>query len=214
MNKTKDDRIKAIIEVKENQLVIDRVINYINLELNINLYKDYSNNININDNNSLILNKSYYRQVVRRLLNLIERHSLKEKLLFEEMEKGSKILKIKEAATVKSPSYDGSESGKQENGYKANTQEKLLIDIEEERLKQAQRINAYDLFTKSFTDNKELTKEFIELAPNTRAVEIMIRHYFNGERYCDIARKMMYEEVYNLEKRAVDDLSLILMYSL
>jgi hypothetical protein len=211
----KIDKIKEI--AKENINLIDRIIRYINLELKLDLYKEVNLNIeeinnSNNINNNLIKSKSFYKQTIKRLLNLIERKSLKEMLLFKEVEKGNQLLEYKRAVTVKSPSYENQASFN--NGYRANTHEQMLIDIYEEEQKQKQRINAYDLFVKSFEANKKMLQEFIELLPNTKAAEVLIRHYLHSERFCDIAKAIMYEEAYTLSKRGIDDLALILMSAL
>ena len=67
---------------------------------------------------------------------------------------------------------------------------------------------------KSFEENKELIKSFIELAPNISAAEITIRHFVYGQRFIDIAKALNYENVYTIWKRAVDELTSILMLSL
>lgn len=202
---TKNELLREVA-VNNNQ-VITNIKNYLYHELNILFY-----NNNTSSNNNNLYTKSYYKQVVKRLLNLAERYSMKERILFQEIKKGNELLQYKRAVTVKSPSYDNQSSFNE--GYRPNTQIEKLIDIHEEEQKQKQRINTYDLFVKSFNDNKELIKSFIELSPNTKAVEVIIRHYLEGQRFCDIAKEMCYEETYYLAKRGIDELAVIIMQSL
>nr|MCR5786469.1 hypothetical protein [Acholeplasmatales bacterium] len=174
---TNEELIKKI--ASDNVELINKVIKYINLELKVDLYKEYNNTININTTNSLLKDKVYYKQVIFRLFNLIDKYTLKEKLLWNDVVKGENLLRAKRAATVKSPNY-GTEASFND-GYRPNTQEQTLIAIEEEALKQAQRINKYELFVKSFKDNKQMIKDFILLLPNTTQAEIIIRHHLDGE---------------------------------
>lgn len=207
---TTNELIKKI--AADNVELISRIIRYINLELKVDLYKDYNNSININKYNSLIKDKVYYKQVIFRLFNLVDRYSLKERLLLKEIEKGNELLKLKKAATVKSPNY-GTEASFND-GYRPNTQEETLIAIEEEALEQAQRINKYDLFVKSFKDNKQMIKDFILLLPNTTQAEIIIRHHLDGETYSSIAEDLCYADAKTPAKRGRDNLALILMEAL
>lgn len=209
----KNERLKEIS--KNNNEVLNGVIEIINKEIKLDLYKEVDTLEDKNINNitsNIIKSKSFYKQVVKRLLNLIERKSMKERILFQEIEKGNHLLQYKRALTVKSPAYDNQASFNE--GYRPNTHESALIDIYEEEQKQKQRIINYDSYVKDFEKDKIIIQEFIELLPNTKATEVFIRHFINGDKYSDIAKVVMYEEVYYLAKRGIDDLALILMSAL
>ncbi len=208
---SKNERLK---EISMNNLgVITDIIVILNKELNIKLYKE---EVLENDGTgvvkTLLKTKSFYKQAIKRLLNLIERKSLKEMLLFKEVKKGNELLQYKRAVTVKSPAYDNQASFNE--GYRPNTHESALIDIYEEEQKQKQRIINYDSYVKDFEKDKNTIQEFIELLPNTKATEVFIRHYINSEKYNDIAKAMYYEKVSYLVQRGIDDLALILMSAL
>ncbi len=210
----KNERLKEIS--KNNNEVLNGVIEIINKEIKLDLYREVDtledNNINNISSNIIIKSKSFYKQVVKRLLNLIERKSMKERILFQEIEKGNHLLQYKRALTVKSPAYDNQASFNE--GYRPNTHESALIDIYEEEQKQKQRIINYDSYVKDFEKDKKTIQEFIELLPNTKATEVFIRHYINSEKYNDIAKAMYYEKVSYLVQRGIDDLALILMSAL
>ena len=135
---------------------------------------------------------------------------MKERLLLEEVEKGQKILTMKKALTVKSPSM----SSEVFAASLGNSQEQILIDIGEETEKQKQRIKKYDAFVSEHEKEKVLIREFIELSPNTPGVEAIIRHFIEGQPFREIADVMSYEQVYTIWKRALDDLAVILMFDL
>ena len=193
-----------------NDSLLNNIIIFINSNLNIDLYKE-SNNIKSSEDIKKIT--AFYKQTVRRLLNLIERHSMKERLLLEDIEKGQRILNVKKAATVQSPNY-GSEVGKQENGYHPNSQEQILLSIEEEHIRQANRTKKYDDFVEEFKQEKELIQQFIELSPNTTGVEATIRHYILHEKHKSIEDKLCHSNVRTAIGRVTADLGMILMYAL
>ena len=208
----KEEKLKKI--AKDNSKLIDKVIVYINTELNIELYRDISNIKNIKESNYK-KTTAFYKQTILRLLNKIEFYSMKERLLMLDIEKGQKLLNYKKSLTVTSVAYGGSEAGFN-NGYKPNTQEKVLIEVDEERKKQEKRLLNYDLFMKSFEANKKMIKDFVELAPNVNAAEIIIRHFIYGQKFSEISKAMSYEKesLYVIWQRAVDELTTILELSL
>lgn len=193
-----------------NNTILDNIIVFINNNLNIDLYRESNN---IKSSNDIKKIKAFYKQTVKRLLSLIERHSMKERLLLEDIEKGQRILDMKKSATVQSPSY-GSEAGKQENGYHPNTQEKILIAIEEEWKRQTKRIEKHEVFVEQFENEKALIQSFIELSPYTTNAEVGVRHYVLGERFCKIEDKLCHSNVRTAIGRLIDDLGMILMYAL
>lgn len=190
-----------------NTKIIDCIIKYINNLLNIDLYKE-SNYIKCSEDIKKI--KSFYKQTIKRLLNIIERHSMKERLLLEDVKKGQELLNIKKSQTVKSPTISDGIFAQ----MPGNSQEKILISIGEEIEKQNQRIKKYDDFVTAFEKEKCIIQDFIELSPYTVGVEVLIRHFIEGQSYKDIAIKMNYEEIYYAWKRAAADLSMILMFAL
>ena len=212
MNAERVERLKAIALDTNNTKVINKVIEYINIKLNIDLYKEYNSKEKIKKID-LKKNKAFYKQVIQRLFNHLERNMNKKNRLFKLCEQGQEILEMKRASTVQSPNY-GSEAGKQTNGYHANTQEAKLLDIEEETIKQRKRLIEYQKFSDELDQDKELLEKFIELSPNNTAVDVINRHYFLGERFCDIAADICYSEVYYIVKRGIDDLAQILESSL
>jgi len=205
----KNPKIKTLKEIsvnKNNIKIIDDIIKYININLNIDLYKEY-NNIKELD---LKKCKSFYKQTIKRLFNLIERHTMKENLLLKEMKKGQEILNLKKAATVKSPSIsDGIFSSKP-----GNSQEKILISICNEQEEQSKRTKRYDDYVEKNKEEKKLIQSFIELSPYTTGVEIAIRHYILGEKFCDIAENLCYSNARTPSENVLDDLALILYLSL
>ena len=205
----KEEKLKKI--AKDNSKLIDKVIVYINTELNIELYRDISNN-NKYTEKGLIKDKSFYKQVINRLLNSIERKTLHIKFLWVECEKGQDLLDMKKASTVQSPSYENEFS--KNTGLIPNTYEAKLLSIEEETKRQQKRIIDYQIAVDEFDKVKDLFSSFIELSPNVTGVEVALKHYIYGLRYCDIAAELCYSEVYTISKRLVDDLASILMYSL
>lgn len=215
--KTKEQKItEYIISDSNNIVIIDNIIKYIELELNINLYKTYKTNTKVDKVLDIKKILPFYKQVITRLLNHVEQLTRKASYLFEAVEKGDRVLNYKKALTVQSPSYDN-DAGGFNNGYKPNSQEAKLLSVEEEIKKQQKRLIDYQLFMKSFEDHKELLKNFIELAPNNATgIEAVTRHYVFGEKWCDIARKLNYSEptIYSARKRLLEDLTLILAMSL
>ncbi len=195
---------------KEHPDVTNAIVKYIYIKLNINLYKEY-NNSNTKEID-LKKNKAFYKQTIKRLFNLIERNTNKKYALWKECEEGQALLDMKRAATVKSPNY-GEESSFN-TGYRPNTQEQKLLDIENELIKQQKRIIEYEKFKEQMEEERKIIESFIDLVPNPTALTVVSRHFLLGEKYCDIARDLCYSEVYLLVKRAVDDLAQILMYSL
>ena len=166
MNAERVERLKAIALDTNNIKVINKVIEYINIKLNIDLYKEYnSNEIKKLD---LKKNKAFYKQVIQRLFNHLERNMNKKDRLFKLCEQGQELLEMKRASTVQSPNY-GSEAGKQTNGYHKNTQEEKLLDIEEETIKQRKRLIEYQKFSDELDQDKELLEKFIDLSPNNTA---------------------------------------------
>ncbi len=217
-NKSSDDLSKRSIKYNKyyniasnNTKLINSIVIYVNKELKESLYKDSNKK---DEESYLIKERPFYRQVVNRILNSVERNTMKEALLWSEVEKGERILKYKKAATVKSPNYG--EEASFNNGYRPNTQEKKLLDIEEECIKQQDRILSYELCVINNKETNELIKEFISLATNTPGVELLIRHYINGEKYSDLSSKLNYSEEYipTLRKRTIEELAIILMISL
>ena len=208
----KEENLNRI--AKDNSKLLDKVILYINTELNIDLYKNYTNIEN--SSNSINIKKitAFYKQTIIRLLSTVESHAMKERMLMLDIEKGNNLLNYKKSLTVTSVSYGNETSFN--NGFKPNTQEKYLIEVEEERKRQEKRILKYDLFMKSFEDNKNMIKDFVELAPNVSAAEIIIRHFIYGQKFSEIAKEMCYEKesLYVIWQRAVDELALILKLSL
>ena len=205
----KNPKIKTLKEIsvnKNNIKIIDDIIKYININLNIDLYKEYKSIKDLD----LKKCKSFYKQTIKRLFNLIERHSLKERLLLEELKRGQEILDLKKAQTVKSPSIsDGIFASKP-----GNSQEQILISICNEQDEQSKRTKKYDEFVEQFKEEKKLLQSFIELSPYTTGVEITIRHYILGERFCDIAENLCYSNARTPSENVLDDLALILYLSL
>ncbi len=195
---------------KEHPDVTNAIVKYIYIKLNINLYKEY-NNSNTKEID-LKKNKAFYKQTIKRLFNLIERNTNKKYALWKECEEGQALLDMKRAATVKSPNYG--EEASFNTGYRPNTQEQKLLDIENELIKQQKRIIEYERFKEQMEEERKTIESFIDLVPNPTALTVVSRHFLLGEKYCDIARDLCYSEVYLLVKRAVDDLAQILMYSL
>ncbi len=135
---------------------------------------------------------------------------MKERLLLEKMQKGQEILNLKKAQTVKSPSIsDGVHAT-----MPGNSQEKILISICEEQKEQEKRTQEYDDFVAKCKEEKKLMQSFIELSPYTTGVEITIRHYILGERFCDIAEKLSYSNARTPSENVLDDLAIILYLSL
>ena len=206
---------KKVLKLQEiaasNTEVLNKIILYINKQLKENLYRDISNN-NKYTEKGLIKDKSFYKQVINRLLNSIERKTLHIKFLWVECEKGQDLLDMKKASTVQSPSYENEFS--KNTGLIPNTYEAKLLSIEEETKRQQKRIIDYQIAVDEFDKVKDLFSSFIELSPNVTGVEVALKHYIYGLRYCDIAAELCYSEVYTISKRLVDDLASILMYSL
>lgn len=215
-NKTKEQKItENILSDNNNIVVIDNIIKYLELELNIELYKTSKTNTIVDKVIDIRKKKATYRQYIGRLLNHVDRLVTKENNLLEEVKRGDDLLRYKKSLTVSSPSFDN-EGGGFNNGYKPNSQESKLLAVEEEIKKQQKRLIDYQLFVKSFEDHKQLLKQFIELSPNNTGVDVLIRHYVYGERFCDIARKLNYTDsaIYQARTRVIDDLALILLLSL
>ena len=222
----REQQLKQIANDSNNNILLNNIIIFINKNLNIDLIKEYNSLnvvkyrdiINIDSNDEFTSEKikkikAFYKQTVRRVLNLIERQAMKERLLLEDIEKGQRILNMKKSATVQSPNY-GSEVGKQENGYHPNSQEKILIAIGEEMQKQEKKIAKYDEFSKEFEEQKSLIQQFIELSPNTTGVEATIRHYIMHEKHKSIEDKLCHSNVRTSIGRLTADLGMILMYAL
>ena len=209
--KKKKEKVLKLQEIAAgNSEVINKVIIYINKQLKENLYRDISNNKYTEK--GLIKEKSFYKQIINRLLNSLERKSLHIKFLWVECEKGQDLLDMKKASTVQSPSYENEFS--KNTGLIPNTYEAKLLSIEEETKRQQKRIIDYQVAVDEFEELKELFSKFIELSPNITGVEVTLKHYIYGNRFCDIAAELCYSEVYYLVKRVTDDLTSILMYSL
>ena len=204
------DRKDLLNEVAVNNIkIVNSIIKYINNKLNINLYNN-SNIKELYNNNEIKKIKNYYKTVVNRLISLIERNAMQENLLLDAIQKSQRVLKAKQALTVKSPAIsDGVHSGSI-----GNSQEKILISIGEEIKKQEALFSKYDQCTNQHRKEKELIKSFINLSPRTTGVEVLIRHYVEGQDYKEIKNTMQYYEVYNARKRAIDDLAIILMVTL
>ena len=215
-NKTKEQKLVEIINSSNNNLVIiDNIIKYIELELHIELYKTSKTNTVVDKVIDIRKKKATYKQYIGRLLNHVDTLVSQESRLLKEVKKGDDLLRYKKALTVGSPSFDN-EGGGFNNGYKPNTQESKLLAVEEEIKKQQKRIIDYELFCKSFEEHKKLLKQFIELSPNNTGVDVLIRHYIYGEKFCDIARKLNYTDsgIFQARARIIEDLALILLLSL
>ena len=214
--KAKEEKLVEIINSSNNNLVvIDNIIKYIEVELNIKLYRTFKTNTVIDKVIDIRKVNPFYRQTINRLFNHIERYSVKERLLLDEVQRGDDLLRYKKSLTVGSPSFDN-EGGGFNNGYKPNTQESKLLAVEEEIKKQQKRIIDYELFCKSFEEHKKLLRSFIELSPNNTGVDVLIRHYIYGEKFCEIARKLNYTDsaIFQARTRVIEDLALILLLSL
>lgn len=214
-NKTKEQKLVEIINSSNNLVIIDNIIKYIELELNIKLYKTFKTNTVVDKVIDIRKKKATYKQYIGRLLNHVDRLVTNESHLLEEVKRGDDLLRYKKSLTVGSPSFDN-ESGGFNNGYKPNTQESKLLAVEEEIKKQQKRIIDYELFCKSFEEHKKLLKSFIELSPNNTGVDVLIRHYIYGEKFCEIARKLNYTDsaIFQARTRVIEDLALILLLSL
>lgn len=207
MGQEKNKKVLKLTNIaSNNRNILNSIIKYINTELKENLYRDTDNR------DTIIKDKPFYKQVVNRLLNSVERKTLKIKLLWEECEKGQQLLDMKRASTVQSPSYENEFS--KNTGLIANTYEKKLLSIEEEVRKQQQRLIKYQVAVEEFEAEKKLFESFIDLSPNVIGVEVIIKHYLYGARFADIAAELHYEEVYYIVRRTIDDLATILMVSL
>lgn len=208
----KEENLSRI--AKDNSKLLDRIIVYINTELKLDLYKNYNNIPNNTKELEILKSKPFYRQTVKRLLNTINHHAHRQNTMIADIEKGNRILELKRSLTVTSVAY-GNESSFNK-GFKPNSQEKALIEAGEEEQRQKQRILKYELFMKSFEDNKELIKDFVELSPNNAGAEVLTRHYIYDEQFVDIARALNYDTgyIYILSNRTIDDLTQILMFNL
>lgn len=196
-----------------NIKLLNNIIEIIDNNIKVNLYREFKDiSINLDNINEFKKTKSFYKQTIKRLLNTIERYSMKERLLLEDIEKGQRLVEMKKAATVQSPNYGFEASFN--DGYRPNTYEIKLHAIEEELEKQDQRIKKYDDYVKQHEEEKDLLTKFIELSPNTPGVEGLIRHFFNGESYESISKKLKYSNIKTMSYRALDDVAMILMFSL
>ena len=215
--KTKEQKItENIISDSNNIVIIDNIIKYMELELNINLYKTFKTNTKVDKVIDIKKILPFYKQQINKLFNHVESLTRKAGYLRDAVAEGDRIINYKKALTVQSPNYSN-DAGGFNNGYKPNSQEAKLLSVEEEIKKQQKRLIDYQLFMKSFEDHKELLKNFIELAPNNATgIEAVTRHYVFGEKWCDIARKLNYTEntIYSARKRLIEDLTLILFMSL
>ena len=215
----KDKNLERITEIAStNQKLLDRVILYINSELNITLYKDFHKEITMGSykENFLLKPLAFYRNIIIRILESLERYKLRIDLAWSECQNGERLLKAKQAATVQSPNY-GSEVGKQENGYHANTQEKKLLEIEEEIKKQNERLVKYQALVEELEDKRNFLKDFILLAPNSTGGELLVRHYFKGEKYSLICDKILFiseNYVQRLRERTITELAKLIMVCL